>query len=242
MALHVGTSGWAYPEWRGTFYPPRLPQGEFLSFYGKALGACEVNATFYRQQSAGAMERWAAAVPPAFRFAVKAHRRLTYRRRLAPDPEIEAAAGEFIASLAPLGAKLGCVLLQVPEFIERDEAALAGLVQLRPGDLPFACELHHESWRGEEVAESLAAHGGTVCLREEQGTVPEALPPGRVAYVRLKAERYGDEARDGLRELFEREAAVRDVYVFARHKDVPSGDPHTGVGLASWLTEGSASP
>lgn len=237
MALHVGTSGWAYPEWRGTFYPTGLPQGGFLAFYGEALGACEVNATFYRQQSAQAMERWAAAVPPRFRFAVKAHRRLTYRRRLAPDPAIETAAREFTASLAPLGAKLGCVLLQVPEFIERDEAALAGLVELLPADLPFACELHHPSWRVEEVAQALADRGGTICLREEEGEVPGALPPGRVGYVRLKAERYDDQARDGLLDLFEREAAERDVYVFARHKGVPSDDPHTGIGLASWLAK-----
>jgi hypothetical protein len=102
-------------------------------------------------------------------------------------------------------------------------------------DLPFACELQNASWGGEEVAEALAARGGTVCLREEEGKVPDALAPGPVAYVRLKADRYDDEARTGLRELFEREAAARDVYVFARHKDVPSDDPHTGVGLARWL-------
>ena len=233
----MGTSGWAYPEWRGTFYPARLPQGEFLSFYGQALGACEVNATFHRQQSSQAVARWADAVPGTFRFAVKAHRRLTYRRRLAPDPQIEAAAREFTESLAPLGEKLGCVLLQVPEFIERDEAAFAGLVELMPPRLPFACELQHESWRGDEVAAALAERGGTVCLREEEGQVPELLPPGRVAYVRLKADRYDDRARDGLRELFEREGAARDVYVFARHKGVPSDDAHTGIGLASWLAE-----
>jgi uncharacterized protein YecE (DUF72 family) len=235
VALYVGTSGWSYPEWRGSFYPAELPQSRFLSFYGEALTACEVNATFYRTQPRPALERWAASVPPSFRFTVKAHRRLTYRRKLAPDPEVNGFVREFTESLEPLGDKLGCVLLQVPEFIERDDAALANLLDLLPTDMPFACELQHESWQATEVAAVLAERGGTTCLREEEGAAPDALPPGPLAYVRLKGSEYGDDARDRLRELFEREAAERDVYVFARHKDVPPDDPHTGVGLAQWL-------
>src|SRR5919201_3213359 len=159
MALHVGTSGWAYAEWRGAFYPPRLPQKEFLSFYGQALNACEVNATFYRSQSASALERWAAAVPPSFRFTAKAHRRVTYRRQLVPDPQTEAFIREFVASLAPLGGKLGCLLLQLPEFIERDDGALAGLLDLLPRDLPVACEPLHASWQEPELAAVLAERG-----------------------------------------------------------------------------------
>jgi uncharacterized protein YecE (DUF72 family) len=236
VALHVGTSGWAYPEWRGDFYPRRLPQAEFLSFYGEALGACEVNATFYRAQSASTFERWAAAVPPEFRFTVKAHRRLTYKRQLAPDPESEAFTRDFVASLKPLGDKLGCVLLQVPEFIERDDAALARLLDVLPEELAFACELQHGSWQAPEVEAAIAARGGTVCIREEAGAALSTLPPGPLAYVRLKGVHYDDAAREGLRALFAREAADREVYVFARHKDVPAGDPHTGLGLARWLT------
>ena len=234
MGLYVGTSGWAYPEWRGAFYPARLPQSGFLSFYAGELRACEVNATFYRLQGAAALERWAAAVPDSFRFAVKAHRRLTYRRGLSPDAATAAFARDFVASLAPLGGKLGCLLVQVPEFVERDDAALLELLDLMPGEQPFACELQHASWDAPEVATLLAERGGTVCLREEDGAVPPSLPPGPVAYVRLKG-RYVEEARAALRDLLEREAAERDVYVFARHKDVPPDDPHTGLGLAQWL-------
>jgi uncharacterized protein YecE (DUF72 family) len=236
VALHVGTSGWAYPEWRGSFYPPRLPQSGFLSFYGEALGACEVNATFYRAQAEAVLVRWADAVPPSFRFTVKAHRRLTYRKQLAPDAVTEAFVRDFAASLAPLGDKLGCLLVQVPEFAERDDAALAALLDLLPRELPFACEFLHPSWWSPAVVETLTERGGTVCVREEEGAALSALPPGRLAYVRLKGEHYDDAAREALRELFEREARERDVYVFARHKDVPPDDPHTGLALARWLS------
>jgi uncharacterized protein YecE (DUF72 family) len=236
MPLHVGTSGWAYPEWRGSFYPPRLPHSGYLSFYAQELGACEVNATFYRIQSQAALERWTAAVPPAFRLTVKAHRRITYRRQLLPDPATAEFMRDFNASLAPLGEKLGCLLVQVPEFVQRDDAALAGLLDLLPGGLPFACEFLDPTWDVPEVAGALARRGGTVCMREEEGAALDALAPGPLAYVRLKGMHYDDDAREALRALFEREAADRDVYVFARHKEVPPDDPHTGLGLARWLT------
>jgi uncharacterized protein YecE (DUF72 family) len=240
VALHVGTSGWAYPEWRGSLYPQRLPQSGYLTHYAKELGACEVNATFYRIQSVTALERWATAVPPSFRFTVKAHRRITYRRQLLPDPATAEFVRDFNASLAPLGEKLGCLLVQVPEHIERDDEGLAALLDVLPEGLPFACEFLNSTWDALEVAGALATRGGTVCIREEEGAALDDLAPGPLAYVRLKGMHYPDDAREALRTLFEREAASRDVYVFARHKDVPPDDPHTGLGLARWLTSASS--
>jgi uncharacterized protein YecE (DUF72 family) len=239
LTLYVGTSGWAYPEWRGALYPEKLPQARFLEHYAMHFTACEVNATFYRIQPASVLERWSATVPDEFRFSVKIHRRLTYRKQLAPDPGTEAFASEFLASLRPLGPKLGCLLIQVPEFRERDDAGLGRLLDLLPDGLPFACELQHPSWWTAEVALALAERGGTICLREEGNAAPATLPPGGPAYVRLKGMHYSNQAVGALRKLLEREADGRDVYVFARHKDVRPDDPHTGPGLALWLTEGT---
>jgi uncharacterized protein YecE (DUF72 family) len=233
--LYVGTSGWAYPEWRGALYPARLPQSRFLEHYARTLTACEVNATFYRVQPESALERWRGSVPDGFRFTVKAHRRLTYRKQLAPDVDTEAFASEFLGSLGPLETKLGCLLLQVPEFIQRDDAGLTRMLDLLPPGLAFACELQQGSWAAPEVESMLAARGGTVCLREEEGKVPTGLPPGPLAYIRLKGMHYSDDAREAIRELVESEARERDVYVFARHKDVAPDDPHTGLGLARCL-------
>ncbi len=235
MALYVGTSGWAYPEWRGSVYPAGLAQSRFLEHYGSIFTGCEVNGTFYRVQAPPVLARWADGVPEPFRFAVKAHRRLTYRKRLAPDEATAAFAHRFLASLEPLGEKLGCVLVQVPDFVERDDAGLDALLELLPDGLPFACELQHESWRTDEVADAVAARGGTTCLREEHSEAPEALPPGPFAYVRLKGTHYDDAQRVALCDLLRREAAERDVYAFARHKGVPADDPHAGPGLARLL-------
>jgi uncharacterized protein YecE (DUF72 family) len=236
MPLLVGTSGWAYPEWRGSFYPERIPQREFLEHYAGVLTACEVNATFYRTQAPSTLERWAGAVPPDFRFAIKAHRRLTFRRNLgsvAGDTEFFA---EFSASLEPLGEKLGCMLVQFPAFVERDDAALESVLDALPA-VPLACEFHHPSWHVPAIEERLVERGATVCMREETGEAPARLAPGPIAYIRLKGGRYPDRERDAVLDLLVREAADRPVFAFTKHKEVAPGDPHAGVGLAQWLVE-----
>lgn len=235
MALHVGTSGWAYKQWKGSFYPERLPQSRFLEHYGSVLSACEINATFYRVQPRSAAESWAAAVPADFRFAIKAHRMVTYRKRIV----IELARqwlDRFLEPLEPLReqGKLGCILLQFPAFVEPDHEALGELLAALPAGIPFACEFRNEGWSPEVTAE-LARQGGTICVTETLGEAPDALPPGPVAYVRLKGDRYSVQERARWRELLLSEAEQRDVYAFAKHRGVAGDDPHTGPGLARWL-------
>jgi uncharacterized protein YecE (DUF72 family) len=238
MPLLIGTSGWAYPEWRGAFYPDRLPQRRFLEHYAGLLTACEVNATFYRTQAPSTLARWAASVPGAFRFAIKAHRRLTYRRDLGSVAEDTQFLGEFSASLEPLGEKLGCILVQFPAFVERDDQALESVLGGLP-EVPLACEFHHPSWQLPAVEDRLAERGATVCIREESGEAPARLAPGPIAYIRLKGQRYPDRERAALLDVLVREAAQRPVFAFTKHKEVAPGDPHAGVGLAAWLVEQS---
>jgi uncharacterized protein YecE (DUF72 family) len=238
----VGTSGWAYPEWRPEFYPEGLPRREFLAYYGRTLTACEINATFYRLQSEPAMGGWAAAVPEGFRFAVKAHRGVTHGAVFPPDATDDGLLARFLRSLGALGTRLGTVLVQLPPHRARDDAALERLLAALPRDPACALEFRHESWDRPEVAERIAAAGGTVCLADRDAQAPERLPPGPLAYVRLRADRYDDQAREAWRDLLVREASGRDVYVFARHEGVPAGDPHVGVGLAEWLVGATAGP
>lgn len=237
MALFVGTSGWSYPEWRPAFYPAEVPQRRFLEHYSRTLTACEINATFYRLQSEAAVARWAAETPEGFRFACKAHRALTHGERLPSRPGEEELLERFLESLAPLGTRLGAVLVQLPPRRARDDGALAGLLSCLPAKLPFALEFRHESWDAPEVAERVAVAGGTICLAETRAAVPDRLPEGPLAYVRLRADAYPGAARRGWRELLEREGAERPVFAFAKHEGVPAGDPHAGVGLAQWLLD-----
>ena len=242
MSLHVGTSGWAYREWKPAFYPDGLPQDRFLAHYASQLSACEINATFYRLQSEAAVARWAAATPPGFRFAVKAHRRLTHSGTLPPADGGAEFLERFLESLTGLGDRLGAVLLQFPPSRRRDDGALDALLSCLPRGLPVALEFRHDSWHGADVEERIAAHGGTVCVSDRDAAVLDRLPSGPLAYVRLRGEHYAPDERTAWRELLEREAVDRPVFAFAKHEGVPAGDPFAGVGLAQWLVESRISP
>jgi uncharacterized protein YecE (DUF72 family) len=237
MSLYVGTSGWDYREWKPDFYPHDLPRAEFLNHYGASLGACEINATFYRLQSGETLSKWREAVPESFRFATKMHRRLTHGRKLAPQGDRKDFLEAFVRSVSSLGDKLGAVLVQLPPYRRRDDDALLALIRSLPPSGRFACEFRHPSWDDAEVRAMVAGEGGTVCVSETEGNVPDELPPGPLAYVRLRSDRYTPEARSGWSDLLVAQSAVRDVYVFAKHEGIPADDPYGGVGLAGWLSE-----
>jgi uncharacterized protein YecE (DUF72 family) len=233
MALFVGTSGWDYPEWKGEFYPASLRRADFLDYYSAQLGACEVNTTFYGLQTPETVERWLASTPPDFRFAVKTHRRLTHTKNI--TARYVEFLHEFLETLEPFGDRLGSLLIQFPPTRDRDDEALERLLAGIPAQFPRAVEFRHESWKSPEVVERLAGMGATVCFSDTTGEVPAALPPGPIGYVRLRADHYSSEQREGWLSLLTREAQQRDTYAFAKHKEVPANDPHTGAGFAEWL-------
>jgi uncharacterized protein YecE (DUF72 family) len=235
--LYVGTSGWAYREWKPDFYPKDVPQKRWLEHYCSELGACEINATFYRLQSPDTFEKWSSAAPEGFRFTTKAHRRLTHSKSIALDEDRRPFFDAWVASVRQLGPRLGAVLFQLPPYRSRDDDALNGLIAALPDGMHAAFEFRHDSWIGGEVETRIGEAGGTVCVSNTNGEVPDSLPPGPLAYVRLRTERYTPEARAGWLELLKRESIERDVYAFAKHEGIPTDDAFGGVGLARWLVQ-----
>lgn len=242
MTLHVGTSGWDYPEWRGTrgdpapgFYPAGLPRSRFLGHYSSVLSACEVNATFYKLPPDHSVALWAKTVPRDFRFALKAHRALTHGKSIAPPVDRLETLTSFAASARVLGPRLGAVLFQFPPHRARDDDELERLIRLMQPGPRLAFEFRHDSWVDAALDRRIAEAGATRCLSETEGKVSDELPPGPIAYVRLRGDRYGPRTRARWRRLLARESAARDVYVFTKHKGAPPDDPFAGVGLACWL-------
>lgn len=236
MALFLGTSGYAYKEWKPDFYPADLPQRAFLEHYGTQLTACEINATFRRMQKPETFHKWRDSVPDRFRFSTKAHMGLTHSKSLTPADEDKLSFFKaFVGSVSELGDKLGVILWQYPPHRKRDDDDLEGLLKLLRGGPGFALEFRNETWDDPSVREAIADAGGTVCISETEGRVPDALPPGDIAYVRLRAERYAEDARAGWLSLLQREAAGRDVFAFTKHEGIPAGDPYGGIGMAQWL-------
>ncbi len=252
MALYIGTSGWAYPEWRARvgdnggdsvpgFYPARLPSTGWLEHYSRILSACEINVTFRNSQSDETYARWARSAPDGFHYSIKAHRRLTHVKQIAPEGPQRDFLDEFLRSAALLGPRLGVTLFQFPPTRKRDDGQLARMLHALPGNRRFAFEFRHESWDHEDVYKLIASRNGAAVLSEAGGGPPPALSPGPFAYIRLRATRYSPRARRAWRQLLEEEGSRRDVYVFTKHEGVAADDPCGGVGLAQWLVRQTTS-
>ena len=191
MQIYAGTSGFSYKEWKGRFYPEKLPNAEMLSYYSGKLMAVEINNTFYRMPRESILENWGAQVPDPFRFVIKASRRITHFKRLKGAEE---ETDYLLRTVGLLGDKLGAVLFQLPpnmkQDLERLDDFLAGLGN--PGRTVF--EFRHGSWFDEATYDCLRKHGAALCTAdtdEEDGEIVETTPWG---YLRLRKTEYGEEA------------------------------------------------
>ncbi|MGH7312208.1 MAG: DUF72 domain-containing protein [Candidatus Rokuibacteriota bacterium] len=230
MRAWVGTSGYTYPEWKGTFYPADLPAARMLAFYAGRFSVVEINATFYRMPTAKTLGGWAAATPPGFRFALKAPQRITHFARLR---DVDEPVRYLCDAARTLGEKLGPLLFQLPPSFARDLGRLGDLLALLPAGLACAFEFRHASWFADEVYERLHARNAALCIADtEAGTTP-LVTTADFGYLRLRDEGYndGDHRRwaDTIRRLGE---GWRDAYVFFKHEE--SG---TGPAFASRLAE-----
>lgn len=234
VTLYVGTSGWAYSQWKPGFYPQDLPQSRFLEHYATALTACEINATFYRSQSPATFAKWAGQVPHDFRFALKAHRAFSMRKEMRFDDYRRALLADFLHSAAALGNRFGILFFSFPKHVEPGQDSLAGFLDELPEEPRCAVELRSER-ATPDFQDIVAASGACMCFSDWSGDAPHALPPGPHGYVRLRAPRYSDAQRSAWRSLLEREARRRDVYAFVKHEEAGAGDEWAGLGLARWL-------
>lgn len=151
---HLGTIGFTYPEWKGSFYPQGQPAGQALNYYSKVFNAVEINTTFYGPQPPVQVERWATATPPDFCFCLKAPKRVTHELRLQPAADAEMRV--FVDSSLVLGDKFGSVLIQLPPSFQADQAPVVErfLAQL-PAGVRYAIEFRHASWHTPEAARAL---------------------------------------------------------------------------------------
>ena len=234
MHVHVGTSGFAYKEWRGSFYPEKLQAKDMLRYYAERLSAVEINNTFYRLPGREMLLRWADEVPAGFVFALKASQRITHRQRLAP--ESAEAVSYLFDTAATLGQRLGPVLFQLPPFLKKDAERLRAFLTLVPAERPVAFEFRHETWRDEEVHEALRSRNASlVCAdTEESGQAGTPIvPTADWGYLRLRRCDYDDAGIDAWAARI-RAQPWGKAYVFFKHEDdKPLGWPAIERFLAS---------
>jgi uncharacterized protein YecE (DUF72 family) len=216
MNLYVGTSGYSYKEWKGTFYPEDLPSSQMLHYYSARFRSVEINNTFYRMPRESVLESWAAEVPLDFRFVLKAPQRITHKQRL---KEVGEAMKYFLNTANVLKERLGPLLFQLPPYFRKDAPLLRDFLAMLPPQMRAAFEFRHRSWLEDDVFELLRAQGVALCIAEaEDDFVVPFVPTADWGYLRLRRTDYDDPAlRDWAARIGSQ--AWRDSFIFFKHED-----------------------
>jgi uncharacterized protein YecE (DUF72 family) len=220
MNLYVGTSGFSYKEWKGSFYPEDLPDKQMLRYYAERFRSVEINNTFYRMPKDLLLHSWAAEVPAEFKFVLKAPQRITHMQRLKDAGD---SVSYFLKVASVLKERLGPLLFQLPPFMKKDAARLRDFLALLPPDRHAAFEFRHQSWIDEEIFGLLRGHKAALCIAEaEEGIDVPFVSTADWGYLRLRRPDYGDtELKTWVDKV--RSQNWGDAFVFFKHEDEGKG-------------------
>ena len=216
----VGTSGYSYKEWKGSFYPDDLPAKKFLHFYGEQFDTVEMNGTFYRMPTASALAEWTTQVPNEFRFVVKAPQSITHFKRLR---ECKEPLAQLLEATAALKKQLGPLLFQLPSNFKKDVPRLGDFLKLLPKKLPVAFEFRNQTWFDDEVMVLLKKHKVALCIAEAEDDLKTPFEAtADWGYLRLRMADYTDaELKAWIKKA--RDRAWNEMYVFFKHEDEGTG-------------------
>jgi uncharacterized protein YecE (DUF72 family) len=221
LKISVGTSGYNYPEWRGTFYPAKLPTAKMLAYYVERFSTVEINATFYRMPNAKTLAGWAATAPAGFSYVLKAPQRITHFARLR---DIDEPLRYFCDIARTLGDKLGPLLFQLPPNFKKATDRLGALLAALPPELRVALEFRHESWFDDEVYGLLRTRNAALCVADTEVGATPAVVTADFGYLRLRAVEYSDDDLRGWLDTITRVGTGwGDAFVFFKHEDSGTG-------------------
>lgn len=222
MRVQVGTSGYSYKEWKGSFYPSDLPAAKMLAYYAERFGTVEINNTFYRMPEARTLARWAEEVPEGFVFVLKAPQRITHQKKLTDCAD---DIRYFFEVADSLGARQGPTLFQLPPYARKDAGKLREFLQMLPRDRKAAFEFRHESWFDDEIRGLLGDHDAALCAADtDEVADPESVlqPTAGWGYLRLRRTGYaeGELAAWAARVMRQNWS---EAFVFFKHEDEGKG-------------------
>jgi uncharacterized protein YecE (DUF72 family) len=216
----IGTSGYNYPEWRGTFYPEKLSTAKMLAFYAEHFNTVEVNYTFYRMPTPALLEGWSKGTPDGFRFTLKAPRRITHDAKL---QRCEDLTRNFCQTAAGLGSKLGALLFQLPPTFKRNDAVFESFLDLIPEGTRAAFEFRHPSWHSEEVFEALRRRNLALCVADSEKMSTPVVTTADFAYFRLRDEGYQDADIVRWAAVISGLESTQERFVYFKHEEQGKG-------------------
>jgi uncharacterized protein YecE (DUF72 family) len=211
----IGTSGYNYPEWRGTFYPEKFSTNKMLGFYAERFSTVEINYTFYRMPTEKLLQGWSAGTPEGFTFTLKAPRRITHDAKL---QRCEDTLQAFCRAARTLGPKLAVLLFQLPPNFKKNVEVLASFLDLLPEGLRAAFEFRHPSWLEPDVFETLRARNVALCIADSEKLKTPVEITADFAYFRLRDEGYQQEDLEQWARVISA-LTVPDVYVYFKHEE-----------------------
>jgi len=221
--LLIGTSGWAYPSWKPDFYPPKLAQAKFLTYYASQLNTVEVNLTFRQLLKDTTAQKWIEQTPSNFRFTIKAHQVITHIKRLKGTEDF---LPRFLGAIEPLAnaGRLAPVLFQLPPNLKVDQELLARFLQSLPRRMRTAFEFRHDSWFVEETYATLRQQSATLCVAETEERITPDVLTADFAYYRFRKPTYTTEERQSMvHRIRQHLAENRDVFAYFKHEETPEG-------------------
>lgn len=220
MKLYIGTSGYGYKEWKGSFYPEKIPAGEMLAFYGEQFNAVEINYTYYHMPTDKLITSWAEQVPDDFAFVFKAPQAITHVKRL---KGVEEETGYYFRTVQHLGERLGAVLLQFPAFFRADLPRLEAFLPLIPPGVRCAFEFRSPTWREAGVDELLHDHGYSLCTADSDDSPADGIvATAPWGYLRLRRSGYTEEDLADWAERLKGQPWER-AFVFFKHEEEAMG-------------------
>ena len=238
MRYLIGTSGYNYPEWRGSFYPEKFPTTKMLAYYAERFNTVEVNYTFYRIPTPALLEGWAKGTPEGFTFTLKAPRRITHDSKL---QRVEDLTQTFCRTATTLGSKLGVLLFQLPPTMKRDDAVLGAFLETLPDGTRAAFEFRHASWHDEAVFEALRRRNLALCIADSEKMSTPVVRTADYAYFRLRDEGYAPADIEAWGSTILQLGGIRDAYVYFKHEEQGKG-PEFAQLLMKALGCGNADP
>jgi uncharacterized protein YecE (DUF72 family) len=219
--IWIGTSGYNYPEWKGTFYPSDLPAAKMLPYYAARFPTVEINYTFYRMPNEKLAGGWAAQTPSPYKLTLKAPRRITHDNRLKSTASLVTG---FCQVAGTLGDKLGALLFQLPPNLKKDLATFDAFLADLPPKACAAFEFRHGSWLDEEVFQRLSARNLALCVADSEKMSAPVRVTADYAYFRLRDEGYTPDDIKRWGDTIARETgACRDVFVYFKHEEEGKG-------------------